>query len=137
HKFEAGTPNIAGVIGFAAAVHYLDGIGFDRIAAYEHELLSYATEMLSKIPEIRLIGTAAEKAAVLSFVVDGVHAHDVGTILDSEGIAVRTGHHCAQPVMDRFAVPATVRASLAFYNTPAEIDAMVAALRNVIKVFGG
>ena len=137
HKFEAGTPNIAGVIGFAAAVHYLDGIGFDRIAAYEHELLSYATEMLSKIPEIRLIGTAAEKAAVLSFVVDGVHAHDVGTILDSEGIAVRTGHHCAQPVMDRFAVPATVRASLAFYNTPAEIDAMVVALRNVIKVFSG
>ncbi|MCH7925843.1 MAG: cysteine desulfurase [Planctomycetes bacterium] len=137
HKFEAGTPNIAGVIGFAAAVHYLDGIGFDRIAAYEHELLSYATEMLSKIPEIRLIGTAAEKAAVLSFVVDGVHAHDIGTILDSEGIAVRTGHHCAQPVMDRFAVPATARASLAFYNTPAEIDAMVVALRNVIKVFSG
>lgn len=137
HKFEAGTPNIAGVIGFAAAVNYLIGIGLDRIAAYEHELLSYATEMLSKVPEVRLIGTAAEKAAVLSFVVDGIHAHDIGTILDSEGIAVRTGHHCAQPVMDRFAVPATARASFAFYNTPAEIDAMVAALRNAIKVFGG
>jgi len=137
HKFEAGTPNIAGVIGFAAATNYLEEIGFDRIAAYENELLSYATEMLSKIPEVRLIGTAAEKAAVLSFVVDGIHAHDIGTILDSEGIAVRTGHHCAQPVMDRFAVPATARASFAFYNTPAEIDAMVAALRNAIKVFGG
>jgi len=137
HKFEAGTPNIAGVIGFAAATSYLEEIGFDRIAAYENELLSYATEMLSKIPEVRLIGTASEKAAVLSFVVEGVHAHDIGTILDSEGIAVRTGHHCAQPVMDRFAVPATARASLAFYNTHAEIDAMVAALRNVIKVFGG
>ena len=137
HKFEAGTPNIAGVIGFAAATSYLEEIGFDRIAAYENELLSYATEMISKIPEVRLIGTASEKAAVLSFVVDGVHAHDIGTILDSEGIAVRTGHHCAQPVMDRFAVPATARASIAFYNTHAEIDAMVAALRNVIKVFGG
>jgi len=137
HKFEAGTPNIAGVIGFAAATSYLEEIGFDRIAAYENELLSYATEMLSKIPEVRLIGTASEKAAVLSFVVDGVHAHDIGTILDSEGIAVRTGHHCAQPVMDRFAVPATARASIAFYNTHAEIDAMVAALRNVIRVFGG
>ncbi len=137
HKFEAGTPNIAGVIGFAAAAKYLDGIGFDRIAAYEHDLLSYATEALSKLPEVRLIGTAAEKAAVLSFVVDGIHAHDIGTILDSEGIAVRTGHHCAQPVMDRFAVPATTRASLAFYDTHAEIDAMVAALRNVIKVFAG
>ena len=118
-------------------MNYLIGIGLDRIAAYEHELLSYATEMLSKVPEVRLIGTAAEKAAVLSFVVDGIHAHDIGTILDSEGIAVRTGHHCAQPVMDRFAVPATARASFAFYNTPAEIDAMVAALRNAIKVFGG
>ena len=137
HKFEAGTPNIAGVIGFAAATSYLEEIGFDRIAAYENELLSYATEMISKIPEVRLIGTASEKAAVLSFVVEGVHAHDIGTILDSEGIAVRTGHHCAQPVMDRFAVPATARASIAFYNTHAEIDAMVAALRNVIKVFGG
>ncbi len=137
HKFEAGTPNIAGVIGFAVAANYLVEIGFDRIAAYEHELLSHATEMLSKVSEVRLIGTAAEKAAVLSFVVDGIHAHDIGTIPDSEGIAVRTGHHCAQPVMDRFSVPATARASLAFYNTHAEIDAMVAALRKAIKVFGG
>lgn len=137
HKFEAGTPNIAGVIGFAAAMKYLDGIGLDRIAAYEHELLSYATDTLSEDSGVQLIGTAKEKAAVLSFVVNGVHAHDVGTILDSEGIAVRTGHHCAQPVMDRFGVPATVRASFAFYNTPAEVDALAVALRKVFEVFGG
>ena len=135
HKFEAGTPNIAGVVGLGAAVDYLMNTGMDRIASYEHELLTYATEKLSSIPQIRLIGTAREKAAVLSFVVDGVHPHDAGTILDQQGIAVRTGHHCAQPVMDRFNVPATVRASLALYNTREEIDVLVDGIRNVIKVF--
>ncbi|MEE9295459.1 MAG: cysteine desulfurase [Phycisphaerae bacterium] len=136
YKFEAGTPNIAGTIGFGAAVDYVNRIGLENIAAYERILLEYATEALSAIPSVRLIGTAAEKAAVLSFVVDGVHAHDVGTILDQQGIAVRTGHHCSQPVMDRFNVPATARASLSFYNTTAEIDALVSGIRQVIEVFG-
>jgi len=135
-KFEAGTPNIAGAIGMGAAIDYLSGIGMDRIAAYEHELLEHGTRVLSAIPEVRLIGTARHKAAVLSFVVEGIHPHDVGTILDQEGIAVRTGHHCAQPVMQRFHVPATVRASLAFYNTKEELDRLAAALRRVIEVFG-
>ena len=135
YKFEAGTPNIAGGVGLGAAIDYLNGIGLETVAAYEHELLSYATEAISRIPGIRLIGTAKEKACVLSFVVDDIHAHDVGTILDEEGIAIRTGHHCAMPVMQRFGVPATARASLAFYNTREEIDALVAGIRKVKEVF--
>ena len=129
YKFEAGTPNIAGGIGLGAALDYVNRIGLDKIAAYEHELLVYGTEALSQIPGLRMIGTAREKAAVLSFVIEGIHPHDIGTVLDRQGIAVRTGHHCAQPVMDRFGVPATTRASLAFYNTAAEIDALAAGLR--------
>jgi cysteine desulfurase/selenocysteine lyase len=135
YKFEAGTPNIAGGIGLGAAFDYVTHIGLDKIAAYEHELLIYGTEALSRIPGLRLIGTAREKAAVLSFVMDGIHPHDIGTVLDRQGIAVRTGHHCAQPVMDRFGVPATARASLAFYNTAAEIDALVAGLGKVKEIF--
>ena len=136
HKFEAGTPNIAGAIGLGATVDYLQQIGLDNIAAYEHELLDYATEALSAVPDVRLIGTARAKAAVLSFLVGDIHPHDVGTILDLEGIAVRTGHHCAQPVMQRFGITATARASLALYNTTAEIDALVAGVGKVRKVFG-
>ena len=135
YKFEAGTPNIAATIGFGAAVDYLNDIGLDRIAAYEHDLLAYGTKALSEVPGVRLIGTAREKAAVLAFVMEGIHPHDIGTILDRQGIAVRTGHHCAQPVMDRFKIPATVRASLAFYNTTEEIDALVAGLQKVKEVF--
>lgn len=135
HRFEAGTPNIAGTIGFGAAIDYVRQIGLDNIAAYEEGLLTYATEALSAVPRVRLIGTARQKAAVLSFVVEGVHAHDVGTILDQEGIAVRTGHHCSQPVMQRFGVPATARVSLAFYNTREEIDAVVKGIGEVVKVF--
>jgi cysteine desulfurase / selenocysteine lyase len=136
YKFEAGTPNIAGTIGLGAAIDYVNQIGLERIANYEEELLVYGTEALSQIPKLRLIGTAKEKAGVLSFVLEGVHAHDVGTILDREGIAIRTGHHCAMPVMDRFGVPATARASLAFYNTREEIDALVAGINKVQEVFG-
>ncbi len=135
YKFEAGTPNIAGGIGLGAAFDYVTRIGLDKIAAYEHELLLYGTEALSRIPGLRIIGTAREKAAVLSFVIDGIHPHDIGTVLDRQGIAVRTGHHCAQPVMDRFGVPATTRASLAFYNTFAEIDALAAGLAIVKEIF--
>ncbi|MHC4217980.1 MAG: SufS family cysteine desulfurase [Planctomycetota bacterium] len=135
HKFEAGTPHIAGVVGLAAAVGYLEGIGMERIAAYEHDLLGYATEALGSVEGVRLIGTAREKAAVLSFLVGDVHPHDVGTILDQEGVAVRTGHHCAQPVMERFGLAATVRASLALYNTREEVDTLVAAVEKVRKVF--
>jgi cysteine desulfurase/selenocysteine lyase len=136
HKFEAGTPNIADAIGLGAAIDYLNQVGLEKIAAYEHALLEYGTEALSRVRGLRLIGTAREKAAVLSFVFDGIHPHDVGTILDQEGVAVRTGHHCAQPVMQRFGVPATSRASLAFYNTKADIDALVAGLKKVREVFG-
>ena len=135
YKFEAGTPNIAGGIGLGAAVDYLSRIGLDRIAAYEHQLLAYGTQAIEQIPGLRIIGTAREKAAVLSFVIDGIHPHDIGTVLDRLGIAVRTGHHCAQPVMDRFGVPATTRASLAFYNTMREIDALAAGLRKVKEFF--
>lgn len=134
-KFEAGTPHIAGGIGLGAAIAYLSGLGLDRIAAYEHGLLAYATDRVGAVPGVRLIGTAKEKAGILAFVVEGVHAHDVGTILDREGIAIRTGHHCAQPVLQRFGVPATARASLAFYNTRAEIDALAAALHKVRELF--
>jgi len=135
YKFEAGTPNIAGGIGLGAAFDYVTRIGLDRIAAYEHELLVYGAEVLSRIPGLRIIGTARDKAAVLSFVIDGIHPHDIGTVLDRQGIAVRTGHHCAQPVMDRFGVPATTRASLAFYNTVAEIDVLAAGLAKVKEIF--
>jgi len=136
YKFEAGTPNIAGTIGFGAAIDYVNQIGIDRIARYEHELLDYGTDALSQIPGLRFIGTAKDKAGVLSFVLEGVHPHDVGTILDREGIAIRTGHHCAMPVMERFGIPATARASLAFYNTKEEIDALVAGIHKVKEVFG-
>jgi cysteine desulfurase/selenocysteine lyase len=135
YKFEAGTPDIAGIIGLGAAIDYLNGIGLDPIAAYEHELLEYATTAFSQLSGVRMVGTAPDKASVISFVIDGVHPHDVGTILDTEGIAVRTGHHCAQPVMDRFQIPATTRASLAFYNTTAEVDALIAGIRKVQEFF--
>lgn len=127
-KFEAGTPDIAGVIGLGTAVQYLESIGMDRIAAYEHTLLEYATERLTTIPGLRIIGTAPRKAAVVSFALEGIHPHDIGTILDVEGVAIRTGHHCAMPVMEYYGVPATARASFAFYNTRAEVDSLVAAL---------
>ena len=135
HKFEAGTPNIAGSIGLGAAIDYVTALGMDRIGAYEHQLLEYGTECLNSLSNVRLIGTARDKSAILSFVMEGVHPHDIGTILDSEGVAVRTGHHCAQPVMERFGIPATARASLAFYNTKEEIDALVKAIDRVIEVF--
>ncbi|MEK7814767.1 MAG: cysteine desulfurase, partial [Chloroflexota bacterium] len=136
YKFEAGTPNIADSIGLGAAIDYVSDVGMDRIAAYEHELLKYGTKRLSEIGGLRIMGTAREKAGVLSFVMDCAHPHDIGTILDAEGIAVRTGHHCAQPLMERLGVPATARASLAFYNTPEEIDALVKGIDRVIEVFG-
>jgi cysteine desulfurase/selenocysteine lyase len=134
-KFEAGTPDIAGVVGLGAAIDYVEEIGLDNIAAYEGELLEYATSELSKVGGLRIIGTAKHKAGVISFVMDGIHPHDVGTILDQQGVAVRTGHHCAQPLMDRFAVPATTRASFAFYNTREEIDALVRGLAKVKEIF--
>ncbi len=134
-KFEAGTPHISGVIGLGAAIDYLTAMKMDRIAAHERDVLEYATRALSGIPEVRLIGTASQKASVISFLIDGVHPHDVGTILDQEGIAVRSGHHCAQPVMDRFGIPATVRASFGLYNTREEVDALVAAVQKVSEVF--
>jgi cysteine desulfurase / selenocysteine lyase len=136
YKFEAGTPHIAGGIGLGVAVDYLANLDWDQVSAHEHRLLSYATEALSAIHGLRLIGTAREKAGVLSFVLDHVHAHDVGTILDQEGVAVRAGHHCAMPVMQRFGVPATARASFAFYNTIEEVDVLVRGIHRVLKVFG-
>lgn len=135
YKFEAGTPHIAGVIGLGAAIDYLHRTRLDRIAAYEKELLDYATEQVGSLSGVRLIGTAAEKAGVLSFVIDEIHPHDIGTILDQEGVAIRAGHHCAQPAMKFFGVPATARASFAFYNTKAEVDALVAAIAKVKQVF--
>jgi cysteine desulfurase/selenocysteine lyase len=135
HKFEAGTPPIAAAIGFGAAVEYLTAIGIEHIAAYELGLLEYATACLNDIPGVRIIGTAAEKTAVISFAIDGIHPHDIGTILNEDGIAVRTGHHCAQPVMQRFNVPATSRASFAFYNKKTEVDALVAGIKTVQKIF--
>ena len=136
HKFEAGTPNIEGVIGLGAAIDYLTGLGLDAVAAHEESLLEHGTKVLSAIKDLRIIGTAPEKAGVISFVLGDVHAHDVGTILDREGIAIRTGHHCAQPVMDRFGVPATARASFGVYNTTQDLDALAAGLRRVEEVFG-
>lgn len=135
YKFEAGTPNIEGVVGLAAALDYVSGIGLEAIAAHEHDLERYATKRLSEIEGIRFIGTAREKASVISFVLEGVHPHDIGTILDREGIAIRTGHHCAQPLMLRYNVPATGRASFGLYNTREEADALVAGLHKVIEVF--
>ena len=135
YKFEAGTPHIAGVIGLGAAIDYLQGIDAAGRIAHEEQLLKYATEKVQALPRVRLIGTAREKTSVLSFVIDGVHPHDIGTILDREGIAIRAGHHCAQPLMDRFGVPATARASLALYNTREEIDALAAGIRKVLEVF--
>ena len=134
-KFEAGTPNIAGAVGLGAAVDYLEALDFEGAAAWEQELLAYGTAALSAIEGLRIIGTAPHKAAVISFVLDGVHPHDIGTIVDHAGVAIRTGHHCAMPVMEYFGVPATARASFAFYNTRAEIDRLAAALRQAIEVF--
>ena len=134
-KFEAGTQNIAGSVGLGVAIDYVNGLGMANIAAYEGELLAYGTQKLSEIEPVRLIGTARDKGSILSFVMENAHPHDVGTILDAEGIAVRTGHHCAQPLMDRYGVPATVRASLAFYNTKEEIDTLVKGIDRVIEVF--
>ena len=135
YKFEAGTPPIAAAIGFSAAIEYLSKIGLDAIAAYEHELLNYATEQIITIPGVHIIGNTRTKVAVLSFIIDGVHPHDVGTLLNQEGIAVRTGHHCAQPIMQRFKIPATSRASFAFYNTKAEVDTLVEGIHSIQKVF--
>jgi cysteine desulfurase/selenocysteine lyase len=134
-KFEAGTPDIVGPIALATAINYVQNIGLENIAAYEHELLTYATEKVSAIPGVHILGNAKEKAGVLSFVIENVHPHDVGTILDQEGIAIRTGHHCSQPVMKRFNIPATARASFAFYNTKSEIDALVRGIQKVKEVF--
>ena len=136
YKFEAGTPHISGPIGLAAAIAFIQEIGFDAIHAHESALLAYGTAALTTVPGLRLIGTAPQKASVLSFVMDGIHPHDIGTIVDREGVAIRTGHHCAQPVMDRFGIPATARASLAMYNTQDDIDALVRALVRVQEVMG-
>ena len=134
HKFEAGTPNIAGFVGLGAAVDYLTGLGMERIAATERELLAHATEAMKQIPGLRIIGEAADKAAVISFLIEGVHAHDLATMLDLEGVAVRSGHHCAHPLMQFYGVPATARASFAFYNTHEEIDRFVEAIGKVRKL---
>jgi cysteine desulfurase/selenocysteine lyase len=134
-RFEAGTPHIAGAVGLGAAIDYIHAVGLDKMAAHEARLLEYATAQLSEIDGIRLIGAARRKGSVISFIARNIHPHDIGTVLDAEGIAVRTGHHCCQPVMDRFAIPATVRASLAFYNTTAEVDALAAAVRKAIQMF--
>jgi cysteine desulfurase/selenocysteine lyase len=135
YKFEAGTPNITGAVGLGAAIDYLDGLDWPGVQAYEHELLAYGTQRLSALTGVRILGTASSKASVLSFVMEHVHPHDIGTILDQEGVAIRTGHHCTQPVMERLGVPATARASLAFYNTRDEIDTLVAALHRVQEIF--
>jgi cysteine desulfurase/selenocysteine lyase len=135
YKFEAGTPNIAGAIGLGCAIEYLTALDLDRVSAHERELLAYGTDALGEIPGLRLVGTAPEKAGILSFVMDDVHPHDIGTILDRAGVAIRAGHHCCQPLMARLGVPATARASLAVYNTREEIDALAASLRQVRAVF--
>ena len=135
-RFEAGTPDIAGVIGLGVAVDYLTHVGMDAIAAWEHELLLYATEKLSAIDAVRIIGTAPDKAAVISFLIEGAHPHDIGSILDQHGVAIRAGHHCAQPVMERYGVPATARASFAFYNTKRDIDVLEQGIHSVLELFG-
>jgi cysteine desulfurase/selenocysteine lyase len=136
YRLEAGTPNIAGAIGLGAAIDYLESIGMDSIEAHETEMLAYATARLEEVPGLRFIGTAERKASVISFVLDCAHPHDIGTVVDQEGVAIRTGHHCAQPAMIRFGVPATARASLALYNTTKDVDALVRALQKVVEVFG-
>ncbi len=136
YKFEAGTPNIAGTIGLGAAIDYVEAIGLDAIAAHEHDLLDYATRRARELPGLTLIGTAKDKAGILAFTLEGIHPHEIGTVLDHEGIAIRTGHHCAMPVMDRFGVPATARASFALYNTRDDVDALIAGLRKVQHMFG-
>ena len=135
-RFEAGTPNIAGACGLAAALEFLETTGMQRIGAYEQDLLQYATARLEGTDRVRLVGKPRHKAGILSFNVEGVHPHDVGTVLDLEGVAVRAGHHCAQPVMERYGLPATVRASLGVYNTRAEVDALISGIHRVIEVFG-
>lgn len=135
-RFEAGTPNIAGVVGLSAAIDYVTGLGLDQIARYEHELLAQATRAVADIPGLRIIGTAAEKAGILSFVIDGIHPHDLGTILDTHGVAIRAGHHCAMPLMSRFGIPGTARASFALYNDLRDVDALVAGVRKAQKLFG-
>jgi cysteine desulfurase/selenocysteine lyase len=135
YKFEAGTPHIAGAIGLHAALDYIDAVGLDAISAHERELTRYATGVLEAVDGVRIIGTAPDKSSIVSFVMDGVHPHDIGTIVDRDGVAIRTGHHCAQPVMERFGVPATARASIAMYNTREEIDRLGRALEKVRQVF--
>ena len=135
NKFEAGTPHIAGAVGLGAAVDYLHKIGFDGIGGHEADLLAYGTEAIADVDGLRLIGTAAKKASILSFVMEGAHPHDIGTIVDRDGVAIRTGHHCTQPVMDRFDIPATARASIAMYNTRDELDALARALKRVREMF--
>jgi cysteine desulfurase/selenocysteine lyase len=135
HKFEAGTPNIAGGIAFGAAIDYINSLGIENIAAYEQELTEYALEQLNTVPGIKFIGNAKERASVISFLLDNIHPYDAGVILDKMGIAVRTGHHCTQPLMDRFKIPGTVRASFAFYNTKEEVDVLVRGLHKVIDMF--
>ncbi|MCP3981907.1 MAG: cysteine desulfurase [bacterium] len=136
HRFEAGTPDITGAVGLGAAVDYLEQIGMDRVEAYERDLLDYGTRLLEEIPRLTLVGTAAEKCGILSFVIDGVHPHDLGTVLDMEGVAVRAGHHCAQPVMDHFGLAATARASLALYNTREDLDVLAASIPKAIELLG-
>lgn len=135
-RFEAGTPNIAGVVGMAAAIDYVQSVGLDRIAAHEQELLGLATDKISALPGVRIIGTAERKAGILSFVIDGIHPHDLGTILDMEGVAIRAGHHCAMPIMTQFGISGTARASLALYNTPEDVDALVKAVEKAQSMFG-
>jgi cysteine desulfurase/selenocysteine lyase len=135
-RFEAGTPNIAGVIGLAAAIDYVKAVGLAQITAHEQALLAYATDALLAVPGVRLLGTAVDKAGILSFIVSGIHPHDLGTILDTEGVAIRAGHHCAMPLMTRFGIPGTARASLALYNDEADIVALIAAIRKAQKMFG-
>jgi cysteine desulfurase/selenocysteine lyase len=138
YKFEAGTPNITGAVGLGAAVDYLESIDFDAAAAHEHALLEYATQRLvSDVPGARVIGTAEPKTGVLSFVIDGVHPHDLGTIVDHEGVAIRTGHHCAMPIMERYGIPATARASFAFYNNRADVDRLIVGLKRAVEIFRG
>ncbi len=136
YKFEAGTPNVAGAIGLGAALDYVTGLGLEQIAAHEMDVMAHAVEQLAGIPQLRLIGTARHKASVLSFILEGIHPHDIGTVLDGEGVAVRTGHHCTQPVMRRFGVAATARASLGLYNTRADVDRLVAGIHTAIEVLG-
>lgn len=136
YKFEAGTPDIAGAIGLGAAIDYVTAIGLDAIAAHEHDLLEYALEAAAEVPGMRIVGRARDKASILSFVVDGIHPHDIGTILDRQGVAIRAGHHCAMPVMDHYCLPATARASFAMYNTRQEVDALIAGIHKVKEIFG-